>query len=61
MEEKEMTLEEMQEECMRVSFEIAKMQSIHKKLVKKFDDLNYQIWKLQKENKDDRATTSENS
>lgn len=44
-----MTLEEMQKACLEVAFEIAKMQSIKKKLVKKFDDLNYKIWKLQKE------------
>lgn len=56
-----MTLEEMQEECMRVSFEIAKMQSIHKKLVKKFDDLNYKIWKLQKEKENERMPDAENS
>lgn len=61
MEEKEMSLEEMQEECMRVSFEIAKIQSIHKKLVKKFDDLNFKIWKLQKEKENESQTTSEDS
>lgn len=61
MEEKEMTLEEMQQECMRVSYEIAKMQSIHKKLVNKFDDLNYKIWKIQKEKENAKSDESQAS
>ncbi len=61
MEEKKMTLEEMQQECVVCSFEIAKLRSMANKHQKRFDDLSYKIWKMQKEKENERISTSENS
>lgn len=58
-EKKEMTLEEMQVECARTAFEIAKLESIKRKYQKIFDDLNYKIWKLQNESKNESKNESE--
>lgn len=48
-EKKEMTMLEMQEECLKVAIEISKLESIKKKHLKRFDELNYKIWQKQKE------------
>lgn len=61
MEEKEMTIEEMQQECVACAFEIAKLRSIANKHQKRFDDLSYKIWKMQKEKENGTETTSEDS
>lgn len=44
--EKEMTLEEMQEECVKCAFEIARLESIKNRHQKYFDELNYKIYNL---------------
>lgn len=49
MEKKEMTIEEMQQECVAVAFEIAKMRSIVEKHQKRFNELSYQLWKRQQD------------
>lgn len=60
-EKKEMTIEEMQQECVACAFEIAKLRSMANKHQKRFDDLSYKIWKLQKEKENDRNRATENS
>lgn len=49
MEKNEMSLEEMQQESVMCAFEIAKLRSMANKQQKRFDDLSYKIWKMQKE------------
>lgn len=59
MEQKELTLEEMQQECVAVAFEIAKLRSMAEKHQKRFNDLSYKIWKKQQENEQE-STTQDN-
>lgn len=60
MEEKKvMTIEEMQQECVACAFEIAKLRSMANKHQRRFDDLSYQIWKLQKEQENEQKSTEE--
>ena len=59
MEQKELTLEEMHQECVVVAFEIAKLRSMAEKHQKRFNDLSYKIWKKQQEN--DQGTTPEDN
>ena len=40
---KEMTLPEMQEECIRLAFEISNLESNKNNYIKRFDALNYKI------------------
>lgn len=61
MEEKVMTLEEMQQEGVMCAFEIAKLRSMVNKQQKRFDDLIFKIWKMQKEKENESQTTSEDS
>lgn len=61
MEQKEMTIEEMQQECVACAFEIAKLRSMANKQQKRFDDLSFKIWKMQKEKENVTQTTSEGS
>lgn len=61
MEQKEMTIEEMQQDCVACAFEIAKLRSMANKHQKRFDDLSYKIWKMQKEKENESQTTAEDS
>lgn len=61
MEQKEMTLEEMQQESIMCAFEIAKLRSMANKHQKRFDDLSYKIWKMRKEKENESQTTAEDS
>lgn len=61
MEKKEMTIEEMQQECVAVAFEIAKMRSIVEKHQKRFNELSYQLWKLQKEQENEHKPVAEDN
>lgn len=57
--EKEMTIQEMQEEILKHSYEIAKLHSIIKKHQKAFDDLSYKIWLKQKEQKNEPIVSAD--
>ena len=46
--EKEITLEEMQEKCLKCAYEIARLESLKNIHLKSFDELNYEIYKLKK-------------
>ena len=48
--QEEMTLEQMQDECVKCAFEIARLSSIINNHQKRFDYLHYEIWKQTRDN-----------
>lgn len=47
MEEKKANLEELKQQCITLAFEIAKLHSIASKHQKRFNELTYQIFKIE--------------